>query len=104
MNIVTLAFDMANTVQIFMQKAKKFFYSVMLLGYRCTECNGSLVMVGEGRVRCISCRLEFDPTIKFERCLNCGGVPVLQVRRYQCRECGNAIKSKFLFDGLVFNK
>lgn len=103
MNIIALAFDMAKAVEVFMQKAKKFFYSVMLLGHRCPKCDGALDMEAEEKCRCSSCGLEFDPTIEFERCLNCGGVPVLNVRRYKCSKCGSDIKSKFLFQGLLFN-
>ena len=103
MNIIAMAFDMAKAAGLFVEKAKKFFHSVMLLGHRCPKCHGSLVMVTEGKCRCTACGLEFDPTVQFERCLNCGGVPVLHVRKYQCRNCGGEIKSKFLFDGLIFN-
>jgi hypothetical protein len=103
MNIIAMAFDMAKAVEIFVEKAKRFFHSVMLLGYRCPECHGSLVMVAEGKCRCTACGLEFDPTVEFERCLNCGGIPVLRVRRYQCKKCHSDIKSRFIFDGLIFN-
>jgi hypothetical protein len=103
MNIIAVAFDMAKAVEIFIQKAKIFFYSVMLLGHRCPKCQGSLIMVTEGKCRCTACGLEVDPTVEFERCLNCGGAPVLRVRRYQCSKCHSDIKSKFLFDGLIFN-
>ena len=103
MNIITLAFDMAKAVESFVEKAKKFFYSVMLLGHRCPKCNGSLIMVPEGRCKCASCGNEFDPTVTFQRCSACGGAPVLRVRRYQCSKCNSDIQSKFLFDGLVFD-
>jgi len=103
MNIVAMAFDMAKAVGLLVEKAKKFFHSVMLLGHRCPQCHGSLVMVTEGKCRCTACHLEFDPTVQFERCLNCGGLPVLRVRRYQCEKCHSDISSKFLFDGLIFN-
>ncbi len=103
MNIISIAFEMAKNVEIFIQKAKRFFYSVMLLGHRCPKCNGSLMMVTESKCRCITCNFEFDPTVQFERCLNCGGVPVLRMRRYQCSKCHSDIRSKFLFDGLVFD-
>jgi len=102
MNIIALAFDVANAVDIFIKKAKNFFYSVVLFGYRCPKCNGSLLMMAEGRCKCTSCGIEFDPTVTFQRCSACGGIPVLRVRRYQCRNCGSDISSKFLFDGLVF--
>jgi len=103
MNIVTLAFDMAKTVEVFVEKARRFFHSVMLLGHFCSQCNGSLVMVAEGTCRCVLCGTEFDATVAFQRCPACGGVPVLRVRRYECRTCGSPITSKFLFDGLVFD-
>jgi hypothetical protein len=103
MNIRVLAFEMAEAVEAFLQKARRFFYSVMLIGHRCPKCNSSLVMASEGKCRCVACGKVFDPTVTFQRCLECGGVPVLRVRRYQCRECGGDITSKFLFDGLVFD-
>ncbi|HCO92487.1 MAG TPA: hypothetical protein DIU00_00810 [Phycisphaerales bacterium] len=40
MNIITPAFDMAKAVEVFMQKAKRFFYSVILFGHRCPKCTG----------------------------------------------------------------
>jgi hypothetical protein len=103
MNIRSLAFGMAEAVELFMQKARKFFYSVMLFSHRCPKCNGSLAMTCEGKCRCVSCEKEFDPTIAFQRCSECGGVPILRVRRYQCKKCGSDIQSRFLFEGLVFN-
>ena len=103
MNIRSAAFDMANAVEIFMHKAKTFFYGVMLLSHRCPKCNGSLIMVSEGKCHCVLCGKEFDPTIAFQRCSECGGVPIPRVRRYQCKNCDRDIQSKFLFDGLAFD-
>ncbi|MFC1603706.1 hypothetical protein ACFL5F_01640 [Planctomycetota bacterium] len=103
MNIRSLAFDMGKAVEVFMNKAKKFFYSVMLFSHRCPECTGILVMYTEGKCRCVSCEKELDPTVAFQRCSECGGVPVLRVRRYECKNCGSDIQSKFLFDGLAFD-
>ena len=104
MNIIQLAFDMADAVGLFVQKAKKFYYNVMLFGYRCPKCSGDLTMAAEGLCRCNSCKCEFDPTVQFQRCSSCGGLPVLRVRRYCCNSCGSDIRSKFLFDGLVFDR
>lgn len=75
----------------------------MLMGQACPTCNGSLVMKQEGLCSCRSCNSEFDPTVVFQRCSNCGGKPVLRVRRYQCQQCSNGITSRFHFDGLVFD-
>ena len=103
MNIRSLAFDMAKAVEAFMHKAKRFFYSVMLFSNRCPECSGILVMHTEGRCRCVSCGKELDPTVAFQRCSECGGIPMLRLRRYQCKKCGSDIQSRFLFDGLAFD-
>ena len=104
MNIIQLAFGMADAVGLFVQKAKRFFYNVMLFGYYCPKCNGSLFMVAEGVCKCNSCKFEFDPTVQFQQCSNCGGKPILKVRRYSCKNCSSDIRSKFLFDSLVFEK
>jgi hypothetical protein len=103
MNIRVLAFEMAEAVQAFMRKARRFFYGVMLIGHRCPMCNGMLTMVSEGKCGCVSCGKELDPTVVFQRCRVCGGIPVLRVRRYQCKDCGSDIESRFLFDGVVFD-
>jgi hypothetical protein len=103
MDIRKLALDMTAAVQQYFTKAKRFYYLVMLFGYRCPKCNGSLTMVAEGKCRCKLCTCEFDPTVEFQRCSHCGGKPALRVRRYQCKDCGGDITSMFLFEGLVFN-
>ncbi|MHC4681300.1 MAG: hypothetical protein ACYTEK_21690 [Planctomycetota bacterium] len=103
MNIIALAFDMAAAVKEFVERAKRFYYHVMLFGCRCGKCNGSLTMISDGRCRCDACGDQFDPTAAFQRCSHCGGTPVLKVRRYACRSCGQPINSVFLFDGIVFD-
>jgi hypothetical protein len=103
MNIITQAFSMATAVEKFLIKAKRFYYLVMLFGYRCPMCKGPLSMVAEGKCSCRRCKYEFDPTVEFQRCLDCGGKPLLRVRRYNCKKCSGDITSKFLFDGIVFD-
>ena len=104
MNIIQRAFEMAEAVQQFFGKARIFYYKVVLLGHRCGYCNGHLVMIAEGRCRCQKCKNEFDPTVQFQRCSACGGVPVLRVRRYYCTDCGNEVTSRFVFETLPFEK
>ena len=103
MNIRVLACELAEAAEAFRAKARRFFYRVMLIGHRCPGCNGFLDMVSESMCRCVSCRKGFDPTVVFQRCPACGGVPVVRVRRYQCRDCCADIESRFLFDGVVFD-
>ena len=101
--IVMLAIEMAAAIERFALRARRFYYIVMLFGCRCPKCRGTLTMVAESRCRCDSCGHEFDPTMAFQRCPSCGGVPVLKVRRYGCRRCGREIRSLFLFDGIVYD-
>ena len=104
MNIIQRAFEMAERVHQFFDKARVFYYKVVLLGHRCGCCNGHLVMTAEGRCRCQQCKHEFDPTVQFQRCSACGGVPVLRVRRYYCTDCGREVISRFVFETLPFEK
>ena len=103
MNILALAFRLTDLVGFFKQRARQFFYGVMLMGHVCPQCSGPLEMRSEGVCRCRSCGNQFDPTLAFQRCTSCGGKPILRVRRYVCKVCGKDIPSHFLFDGLVFN-
>lgn len=104
LNIIESGFQIAAAVKKFRIKVRSFFYKVMLMGHCCPACNGSLSMIAEGLCRCGSCGYELDPTIAFQRCLECGGVPILRVRRYSCKNCGVDVVSKFLFEGLVYDK
>ena len=103
MNIIRQAFRLAAKVERFRKRARVFFYHVMLSGHACPKCGGKLAMVKEGLCRCRKCDQEFDPTVAFQTCSQCGGEPMLRVRRYQCSHCGSDVASKFLFDGLVFD-
>lgn len=85
-------------------RVRKLYYAVVLLGHCCPGCGAKLVMVSEGLCRCRSCNSEFDPTVAFQRCSVCGGRPEVQLRRYRCRKCEADITSRFLFDGLAFNR
>lgn len=104
MDMIKLAFDMTGAVQRYVDKVRRFYYWVTLLGCRCPKCNSSLAMIAESKCRCKACEHEFDPTVEFQRCSVCSGVPKLHVRRYRCHDCGNDIRSKFLFDGMVFDR
>jgi len=102
-NIVELALGVVAAVEKLLQKAKRFFYCIMLLGCSCPKCKNQVTMLYEGRCQCHTCGYQFDPTVEFQRCSVCGGTAILRVRRYQCKDCGKEIASRFLFDGLIFN-
>lgn len=102
-NIVEAAFRLSDATKGFAQRVRQFYYEVMLSGHACERCGGSLEMAGEGKSRCSGCQATLDPTLVFQRCSDCGGTPKLKIRRYVCGDCGQGIRSRFLFDGLVFD-
>ncbi len=102
-DIVRLAFRLAEAVTGFAGRARQLYYAVMLLGRECPRCGGGLVMQAEGRCKCLACGDEFDPTVAFQRCGTCGGRLELRVRRYRCTQCRADVASRFLFDGLAFD-
>ncbi|MBN2560206.1 MAG: hypothetical protein JXQ75_04685 [Phycisphaerae bacterium] len=101
--IIERALGLIQAVSRYAERARLFFYTVVLAEYRCPACGGRLAMRCEGLCSCTSCGREFDPTIAFQACSACGGQPRLQVRRYVCARCGTEVASRFLFDGLVFD-
>jgi hypothetical protein len=103
MNIINMAFRVTETVAVYTERVRRFFYDVMLLAHACPKCDGKLAMVAEGRCQCRGCGHTLDPTIAFQRCSDCGGRPQLDIRRYRCMRCGANMSSRFLFDGFVFN-
>ncbi len=103
MNIISMAFRVTEAVTVYTDRVRQFFYEVMLLAHACPKCGGGLNMIAEGRCRCSACARAFDPTVVFQRCSDCGGIPKIEIRRYRCSQCGSDVSSRFLFDGLVFD-
>ncbi|MBL7223552.1 MAG: hypothetical protein ISS72_06855 [Candidatus Brocadiae bacterium] len=103
MDIIGLVSRLVGRVKSFAERARRFYYAVMLAGHECPQCGSGLVMTTEGKCGCTRCGYEFDPTVAFQRCPECGGRLELRVQRYRCSECGKDAASRFLFDGLVFD-
>ena len=103
MDIIELAYRVVARVSRYADQARRFFYQVVLSDHACSKCGGQIGMTRDGWCQCSNCGDEFDPTLAFQTCLDCGGKPKLAVRRYQCVRCGKDIASRFMFDGLVFD-
>jgi uncharacterized protein (UPF0212 family) len=102
-DITGMALAMARATERFIERAREFFYEVMLADHTCPACGGRLHMIGESRCRCDACGQALDPTQAFQRCGLCGGQPILRVCRHQCRGCGQDVPSHFVFDGIAFD-
>ncbi|MFN3166967.1 MAG: hypothetical protein ACE37H_07880 [Phycisphaeraceae bacterium] len=85
-------------------ETRDYFYRLVLHSMACPTCqNHKLIMLREGRFRCQDCGQAGDPTIIFQRCPTCDGKPALALRRYHCKQCGDEITSRFLYDGVVYD-
>jgi hypothetical protein len=103
MEIHALAMQLTEAVSALVGRVRELYYAVILLGHACPACDGPLVMIAESRCRCEACGLSFDPTVAYQRCSDCAGPVRLRIRRYQCRRCGADVRSRFVFDGHVFD-
>ena len=103
MDIILMSRRLTGAVEQLVQRTRRVYYEVVLMGHTCPACGGTLAMIGESRCRCSGCGQDWDPTVEFQRCGNCGGVPRLRIRRYRCTRCGEDLASRFVFDGLVFD-
>lgn len=90
-------------LQAFKEQAREFYFEVLLSGYACPECGGSLRMVGDGRCACEHGH-GFDPTVAFQRSECCGERVALRILHYECTACRGMVRSRFLFDERVFDK
>lgn len=98
------AFALAQAVDALLEHTRRFCYQVMLSAFECPKCGASLEMIGESRCRCHACSHDFDPTVQFQRCPACDGRLRLRICRYVCRACGADVPSRFVFDGVVFDR
>lgn len=102
-DIIQRAIELATAVHGFADRARRFFYMVVLWERQCPQCRGKLEMVAEGTSKCRACDKRIDPTVAFQQCGHCGGQLRLCIRRYECDECGRDVPSRFIFDGLIFD-
>lgn len=102
-DIIALAFAVVEATAQLAARVRTFYYEVVLAGHACPQCAGHLHMRREGQCACEACEYTFDPTLAFQECSTCGGQPRVRIRRYECRCCGAEVRSRFLFDGLIFD-
>lgn len=100
MSIIALAFRLFGRVMRYSDRARRFFYEVVLAEHRCPKCGGCLVMVRDGQCRCRCCQHRFDPTVVFQRCPACGSPVKLMIRRYRCTHCLSDVASRFCFEAV----
>ena len=85
------------------QRAKDFYFRVILSAVSCPECGGQLEMSGQSQCRC-SCGRSLDPTVEFQKSQCCGAKLTLKTFHYACTKCHRSVPSRFIFDERVFDK
>jgi hypothetical protein len=89
-------------VRGFRERARRFYFDVVLCVHRCPACGGHLKMIGPSRCAC-SCGNTFDPTLAFQASPCCGAALVKRTFHYACASCHGVVPSRFLFDEKVFD-
>ena len=85
------------------QKAKDFYFRVILSAVSCSECGGQLQMSGQSQCIC-SCGQTLDPTVEFQKSPCCGANLIKKTYHYACTKCHRSVPSRFIFDERVFDR
>ena len=91
------------SVNSFKQRARQFYFEVILSSYSCPVCDGSLQMTGLSQCTC-ACGKILDPTLTFQKSTCCGARLTRKTFHYACSRCHKTATSQFLFDEKIFDK
>jgi predicted Fe-S protein YdhL (DUF1289 family) len=87
----------------FKERARAFYFDVILSVHPCPECGGRIRMSGKSECTC-GCGHVFDPTTAFQKSPCCGQHVVRKTNHYVCPGCQRTVPSLFLFDERLFDK
>ena len=87
----------------FKERAREYYFEVMLSAHQCPACGGRLRMTGQSRCAC-SCGNILDPTLAFQKSSCCGARLIRKTFHYACSKCLGIVPSRFLFDERLFDR
>jgi hypothetical protein len=90
-------------VDQFKERARVFYFDVVLSVHSCPECGGRIRMSGKSECTCGSGHV-FDPTTAFQKSPCCVRNLVRRTNHYVCPACRRNVPSMFLFDERLFDK
>ena len=93
---------MKDRIERFKERAKEFFFEVMLSSHACPNCGRELRMSGPSECSCRGGH-RFDPTLVFQSSPCCEARLIRKTYHYHCSRCGGVVASRFLFDERVFD-
>jgi hypothetical protein len=94
--------DIIGRVENFKERARLFYYEVVLFPHKCPQCDGFLRMTGLSQCSCFHGHI-FDPTITFQVSDCCRAKLIKKTFHYACSSCQGTIQSRFLFDERIFD-
>lgn len=100
--LITAMAVVLGRVAEFKERARAFYFEVMLSPYQCPQCGGRLHMTGQSQAAC-SCGNTLDPTLSFQRSSCCGAKLIRKTYHYACSCCRQTVPSRFLFDEQLFD-
>jgi hypothetical protein len=95
--------EVLERVSAFKNKAKRYYFEVILSTFQCPACGGQLHMTGNSKCSCL-CGNVFDPTLAFQKSACCETGLVRKTFHYACSQCHQSVPSRFIFDEKVFDK
>lgn len=89
-------------VKDYKERAKAYYFEVVLSPYQCAECYCQLKMTGQSQCSCSNGH-TFDPTLEFQKSSCCNTDLIKKTFHYGCSRCHKTVPSRFLFDERVFD-
>jgi hypothetical protein len=86
----------------FKERAREYYFAVILSPHQCPQCGGRLRMTGQSECSC-SCGNIFDPTLAFQKSHCCGSGLLRKTFHYACSRCNRIVPSRFLFAERIFH-
>ena len=95
--------EVLGRIAVFKERAREYYFEVMLSAHQCPACGGRLRMTGQSRCAC-SCGNILDPTLAFQKSSCCGARLIRKTFHYACSKCLGIVPSRFLFDERLFDR
>jgi len=75
---------------------------VLLSKHSCLKCNGRPRLISDRVAECTNCFYQFDPTLEFQRCPQCGSKLIKKTYYYYCPQCQTPQRSIFSIDNWLY--
>ena len=91
-----------DAIRHLLERVRTFYYEVVIFQQSCPRCEEMLEMIGPSRCRCVRGH-NLDPTVAFQESECCSARLNRRIHHYACTQCGQVVRSRFLFDEQIFD-